>query len=90
MILQLGLQILLPAFLLVSLWRGKLSSRTEWLLKSWRSARLFCSCSSRHAGTLRVTTSAFSSPILLVPAAYMSYRRQAGYRWSAGRPSHPQ
>ena len=32
MILQIGLQILLPAFLLVGLWRGAFRSRPEWLL----------------------------------------------------------
>ena len=32
MLLQVGLQTVLPALLLISLWRGKLISRTEWML----------------------------------------------------------
>lgn len=75
MILQLGLQILLPAFLLVSLWRGKLGSRLEWLLNvlAVSAALLFLFLTARWDFTSYYLR--FLPAFLLVPAAMMSYRR---------------
>ena len=75
MILQLGLQILLPAFLLVSLWRGKLSSRIEWLLNALAvsAVLLFLILTARWDFTSYYLR--FLPAILLIPAAFMSYRR---------------
>ena len=49
MILQIGLQILLPAFLVVGLWRGEFRSRPEWLLNflSVSAALLFVFLTAR-------------------------------------------
>lgn len=75
MILQLGLQILLPAFLLVSLWRARLSSQTEWLLNVLAviAALLFLFLTARWDFTSYYLR--FLLAILVLPAAYMSYRR---------------
>ncbi len=78
MILQLGLQILLPAYLLVRLWRGKLKSRPEWMLNilAVSAVFLFLFLTARWDFTSYYLR--FVPAILLVPAAYRSYRRAGG------------
>jgi hypothetical protein len=75
MILQFGLQILLPIILLVSLWRGKLSSLAEWLLNvlAVSAALLFLFLTARWDFTSYYLR--FLLVVLIVPAAYLSYRR---------------
>jgi len=75
MIFQLGLQILLPAFLLVSLWRGRQSRRSEWLLNvlAVSATLLFLFLTARWDFTSYYLR--FLHAILIVPAAYASYRR---------------
>ncbi len=75
MILQIGLQILLPAFLLVGLWRGAFRSRPEWLLNvlAVSAALLFVFLTARWDFTSYYLR--FVLPVLLAAAAYISYRR---------------
>ena len=72
MILEIGLQILLPAFLLVGLWRGEFRSRREWLLNflAVSAALLFVFLTARWDFTSYYLR--FVLPVLLAAAAYMS------------------
>ena len=78
MALQIGLQILLPAFLLIGLWRGAFKSRLEWLLNALAVSAvcLFVFLTARWDFTsyyIRVLL-----PLLIAAAAYSSYRRANG------------
>jgi len=75
MILQIGLQILLPGVLLIGLWRGGFRSRAEWLLNvlAVTTALLFVFLTARWDFTSYYLR--FVLPILLIAASYMSYRR---------------
>lgn len=73
MILQIALQIVLPIFLLVGLWRGRFVSRLEWLLNVLVVAAilLFAFLTARWDSTSYYLR--FVWPLLLVPAALKSY-----------------
>lgn len=75
MILQIGLQIILPAFLLVGLWRGRLGSQLEWVLNvlAVGAVLLFVFLTARWDFTSYYLR--FAWPLLLVVAALRGYAR---------------
>ncbi len=75
MAFQIGFQILLPAFLLIGLWRGAFSSRLDWLLNVLAVSAfcLFVFLTARWDFTSYYLR--FVSPVLLAAAACITYRR---------------
>ena len=75
MSVQIGLQIILPAFLLVGLWSGRSGSRLEWVLNVLAAGAvlLFVFLTARWDFTSYYLR--FAWPLLLVIAAFRSYQR---------------
>lgn len=75
MILQVGLQIILPAFLLLSLWRGHFGSRLEWFLNvlAFGAILLFVFLTARWDFTSYYLR--FAWPLLFVAAVPRSLTR---------------
>lgn len=75
MAFQIGFQILLPAFLLIGLWRGAFSSRLDWLLNVLTVSAfcLFVFLTARWDFTSYYLR--FVLPVLLAAAACITYRR---------------
>lgn len=89
MILQFGLQIILPVVLLYGLWRGVFGSRAEWLLNvaAVGAGLAFVFLTARWDFTsyyLRIVL-----PLLLAAAAAMSYRRISRGPGERQRPKLP-
>ena len=80
MILQIGLQVLLPTFLLVCLWREKYGSWTEWLLNvlAVGATLIFVFLTARWDFTSYYLR--FLLPVLLAAAAYNSQPRHINAR----------
>lgn len=89
MFLQIGLQILLPAFLLISLWRSEYTRRSEWLLNVFAvsAALLFVFLTARWDFTSYYLR--FALPVLLAAAAYASYRRTTRSQEGSRKPKLP-
>lgn len=86
MILQIALQIILPAFLIVGLWRATFTSRLEWLLQvlAFCAILLFVFLTARWDFTSYYFR--YLLPALLAPAAYLSYRRTIQFQTTRRKP----